>query len=130
MYKILRLPFPFNFSPTVSSAFPSLFTNSQRKVTGLVQKYKGCEAKQEMFDSAIETIHCTVGQLPQKAHCFNKLSHVIQLLVQLLVQLNYIIISYLYIGPRCLSKFITFGSHFCPPSANVTQTASWIRTLS
>jgi hypothetical protein len=33
----------------------------------------------------------------------------VQLMVQLLVQLNYIIISYLYIGPRCLSKFITLA---------------------
>jgi hypothetical protein len=27
---------------------------------------------------------------------------------------GYLMFSYLYIGPRCLSKFIAFGSYFCP----------------
>ena len=43
---------------------------------------------------------------------YTSLSYVIQLvqlMVQLMVQPNYIIISYLYIGPRCLSKFITLA---------------------
>jgi hypothetical protein len=45
------------------------------------------------------------------SHVIQLVQLMVQLMVQLLVQLNYIIISYLYIGTRCLSEFITFGSH-------------------
>jgi len=71
-----------------------------------------CNVQRVYFSAGSSTFQSISNDL-------SRFIQLVQLMVQLLVQLNYIIISYLYIGPRCLSKFITFGSHFWP-SVNVT----------